>query len=484
MFHLRRSIYWDNNATTSVAPEVVRTMTRVLKSVHGNPSSPHRVAHDAALVLDDSRRTLAQVLKVAPSTIHFTGSATEAANQILESIAHESGRPPRIVTSPIEHPSVLRTLQKLAGEGMEVDTLAVDADGRVVLESLEHALETPTALVCCMMANNETGVIQDIAAVSKIVHERGSRLFVDCVQALGKIPFDLATLGVDYANVSAHKIHGPKGNGLLYARESAPLQPFVHGGHQEEGRRAGTEALHDIAGFAEAARAVPTHLANAHRVDKIRQEFATGLRALRPDATFATPNTNRLPTTLSVRFPGTPNTVLLGWLDLHGIAASAGSACNTGSNEPSHVLTALGLSADASRETLRFSLDVAGDPARLAKESRRILEVLADYFEGRVPSVQMLIPATLEPLLADPRTLVVDARHGYDRRLVASIHGSREIDWPFARHLSSLPRERSLVVVCQVGFDAPLLAWKLHGMGFPHVGFLAGGMLSWKASGR
>lgn len=458
-------------------------MVRILESIHGNPSSPHRIAHDAAEVLEDARMLVGSALGVEPTSIHFTAGATEAANQVLRGAVRLPGSCRRILTSPTEHASVLATLEDLErSEGVQVVRLPVDSRGVLDLRVLEDALSEPADLVCCMLANNETGVVQDVGAVVEVAHRRGARVFCDVVQALGKMPVDLAAMDVDFANISAHKIHGPKGIGALYVKSGCALPALHTGGHQEEGRRAGTEAVHDIAGLAQALRDLPRQLGNCEGVRAVRKEFEEGLFRILPEVEFASGRGTGLCNTVHARFPGIPNSVLLGWLDHQGIAVSAGSACNTSSDRPSHVLTAMGRKETAARESLRFSLDPALSPRLLRRQARIVLGKIDDYLRGKVPDVQLLTPATLSPLLQDPRVLVVDARHSVDRKWIPPLSRAVQISWPFGSHLEELPKDRFVVFVCQVGFDAPILAWKLRKSRKGPVGFLAGGMMAWKCS--
>ena len=357
MLRLRRRAYLDNNATTEVSPLVQKTMREVLKNCYGNPSSRYRIARAAAAILEDAREQVAAAVGAEASEIIFTGSASEANNQILQSFVPEScGGRDTIISTPIEHPAVLKTLEHLAGRGMRVVFCPLDAAGRIVAEELGALVNARTALVCCMLANNETGVIQDLAPVVALARRHGARVFADGVQALGKMPVDLHRLDVDYASFSAHKIHGPKGVGALYAKTGSPLLPLIHGGHQEGGLRAGTEGLHNIAGFGAACREVPKLLTRTEQVGWLRQRLADSIRAMLPATVTNTPLDCAVPNTLSVTLPGFDNGDAIAFLDYHGIAVSAGSACNTQANEPSHVLKAIGLSDQRARASMRFSL--------------------------------------------------------------------------------------------------------------------------------
>jgi cysteine desulfurase len=347
MFRYRREIYLDNNATTSVSPKVIRTITRVLKYNYGNPSSLYKAARDSAIILEQSREVVAQAVGARPAEIIFNGCASEGNNNILQGLSsffYPKKR--KIVATPIEHSSVMSTLEYLGKKGIEIVYCPVDRWGRVVMSKLDELLDDNTFLVCCMLANNEIGTLQDIKTISQMAKKKDILVMSDCVQALGKIKINVKELGVDYATFSGHKVHGPKGVGAIYIREESPFVPLVHGGHQEFGLRAGTESLHNIAGFAEACKAVEKMVGQMERLDGVRQAFVRMLKEIKPDVIVNSPEKDALQNTISITFPGINNAVIMGALDYYGISVSAGSACNTQSDDPSHVLKAIGLSAD------------------------------------------------------------------------------------------------------------------------------------------
>jgi len=479
MFRLRRTVYLDNNATTPVTRAVRRAVGRVLRRCYGNPSSLYRVARSAAAVLEDSRSAVAAAVGAEPREILFTGSATEANNQVLKGLAGQfRGERSRIVSTPVEHASVGSTLGHLAGQGIEVAYCPVDRYGRADLAALARLVDERTFLVSAMLANNELGTVQDVARIAGIARERGALIHSDCVQALGKIPVDVKALGVDYATFSAHKVHGPKGVGALYARSGAPLVPFVHGGHQESGLRAGTEGLHNIAGFAAACAGLPAMLARTPQVLGLTRALAAGLRELKPDLSFHTPEEGGLPNTLSVTLPGVSNALLMGLLDSRGISVSAGSACNTQEDLPSHVLTAIGLSAETARQTLRVSLS---DRTSM-RDVRYALREVRDFVEDRTSPITLVSPAQLdEDLLLSPATYILDVRFWYDRKVLKGLPNSHEAPFfTFHRHIAKVPRDRNVLVVCQMGYNSPMVAYHLRAKGYRNVGFLVAGLVGWR----
>jgi len=479
MFHLQRNVYLDNNATTRVTPHVARAMSAVLKRRFGNPSSLYRIGRDAAAVVEDARQVVATTIHAEPDEIVFTGSATEANNQVL-TVLTDIHYPTRrkIVSTPIEHPSVMATLAHLEGRGVSVEFLPVDRLGRVVLAALDAAIDTNTFLVCCMLANNELGTIQDVVQVTRTAHARGVTVLSDCVQALGKMPIDVRALGIDYATFSAHKLHGPKGVGAVFVRRGAPFRAFLHGGHQEAGMRAGTEGVHNIAGFAAACRALPTVLPRMGETARRTQLLADELRRLKPDIVINSPQQGCLPNTLSVTFPDVTNTVLMAALDLYGVAVSAGSACSAGETKPSHVLKAIGLSDDAAHQTIRFSL--AEDTS--VKDLRYVLRVLRDHLDGKTPAIRALRASQVDHhFLFDDANYILDVRFWHERKLLKGLPNSHEASFvSFKKYVHHVPRNKHVLVVCMGGVDAIPIAYALKSKRCDNVSFLLGGVVGWR----
>lgn len=348
-------VYLDYNATAPVKPAVAAAVGRALEVV-GNPSSVHSFGRAARKLIEDSREAVARLANCRASEVVFTASATEANNLVLAG----AGRARRIV-SAIEHPAVLKTARALDGETV---VLPVDADGVVVLEALEAALKEDgeRTLVSLMLANNETGALQPVAEAARLAHAQGALIHCDAVQAPGRVAWSLATLGVDYLSLSAHKFAGPKGIGALIARDGAPLKATVIGGGQERGRRAGTENLPGIAGMAEAAKAVPDELAARERIRALRDALEMRVIEIEPRVHVFSAKAERLPNTSCLTMPGVQSETQVMALDLAGVAASAGSACSSGKVEPSHVLRATGISDAISGCAIRVSLGWGTSP--------------------------------------------------------------------------------------------------------------------------
>jgi cysteine desulfurase len=372
----------------------------------------------------------------------------------------------------------MNTLAYLETQGVVVEYCPVDGQGRVLLAELEQRVDDETFLVCCMLANNETGIIQDIAAVAKIASQHGARVLTDCTQALGKIPIDVHAWGIDYASFSAHKLYGPKGVGALYVKQGSPFMPLLHGGHQESGMRAGTESLHNIVGFGAACQDVNRLLAHAGQTRVLKRRLIQRLKEIKPDCVINSPEAECLPNTVSITFPNVDNAGLMAILDYQGIAVSAASACSTGEDMPSHVLKAMGISDRAARETIRISLGwktSAGDIRYTAKAIR-------NYIQGRTPLVNMITSAQLnETILFDERTFILDVRPPDDRKRFKGLPNSHEVA-PLAveKYLEQLPRDKQILVVCPGGGLSLMVSYYLKAKGFKNIINLRGGLDGWR----
>ncbi|MBI5569436.1 MAG: IscS subfamily cysteine desulfurase [Desulfomonile tiedjei] len=352
-------IYLDHNATTPIDPEVLEVVSRHTREVYGNASSIHEPGNQARVALEAARRSVAQLLNSTSRRIVFTGGGSEADNLAVKGAAFANrDRGSHIITSSIEHPAILATCRWLEGYGFQVTYLAVDSEGRVNPADLAGAITSDTLLVSIMAANNETGAIQPIRELAEIARSAGALFHTDAVQAVGKISLDVEELGVDLLTLSGHKLHGPKGVGALYVRKGVALDPLVHGGRQENNLRAGTENVPGIAGLGKAAELAAQRLPWMRRVRELRDSLEGGIRSLIPNCKVNGPRKERLPNTLNVTLPGLRGESVVLALDQKGIALSSGSACRAGSPEPSHALTAMGLSDADAHCALRFSLGV------------------------------------------------------------------------------------------------------------------------------
>jgi len=349
------TFYFDNNATTRVLPAVLEAMLPWFSEQYGNASSSHHLGQHAKAALVAARSAVATFLGASPAEVVFTSGATESSQMaILGALAADPARR-RIVTSAVEHSSTLRLLAHLATQGVEVVQVPVKPSGELDLAALADAITDDTALVTLMHANNETGVLFPIAEAAAMAHAKGALFHTDAAQSAGKIALDVRQLGCDLLSFSGHKLHAPKGVGVLFVHKGLALQPLIHG-HQERNRRGGTENQTGIVGLGVACRLAQEYLArHADQVGALRDRLQNGLLARLP---FATVNGNaaRVPNTCSLSFPGLHGEELLHRLDQAGVVASQGSACTASGTEPSHVLLAMGLSRDQALSSVRFSL--------------------------------------------------------------------------------------------------------------------------------
>ncbi|MCX6561714.1 MAG: aminotransferase class V-fold PLP-dependent enzyme [Candidatus Aminicenantes bacterium] len=350
-------VYFDNNATTPLDPAVIDKMTAFMRDQFGNPSSLYPIGRQGKEILNEARDHVARSLGAAKGDIYFTGSGTESDNQALLGVLDACPDRREIVLSTIEHPGIQETAAYCERKGVRVTYVPVDSLGSIDLGALRDAVTPQTALVSVMHANNEIGTIQPIALIAEIAHEKGALMHTDAVQSYGKIDVDVNALGIDLLTVSGHKIYGPKGVGALYVRKGTPLAPFVHGGHQERGLRAGTENTIGIVGFGEAARILPERMrADKPRLTALAIRLRAGLEARVPKLHSNGHPENRVPTTLSYSVLGLEAEAILLGLATKGIYISTGSACSEDSEEVSHVLKAIGLRPEFARSTIRMSL--------------------------------------------------------------------------------------------------------------------------------
>ncbi len=353
-----RRVYLDNNATTSVDPEVLEAMRRYFLEDYGNASSVHWYGQQAKTALEEAREQVARLLNARANDIAFTSGGTEADNNALAGIvAAAKGERKHLVTTSIEHHAVLHTAHALEKRGVEVTYVRVGSDGIVDPQDVERALRPHTVLISVMMANNELGTLQPLEEIGRIAREHDVYFHTDAVQAVGKVPIDVERLGVDLLSLSAHKLHGPKGVGALYVRKGTALEPLLYGGQHERGRRPGTENTPGIVGLGKAAEVAQRHgEEGARRIAALRDRLEEGILAKVPFAYRNGAAAPRLPNTSNVRFDYIEGESFVIAMDLRGVACSTGSACSSGSVSPSHVLTAIGLNGPRARASIRFSL--------------------------------------------------------------------------------------------------------------------------------
>ena len=352
-----KTIYFDNNATTKVAEEVFEEIQPLFCELYGNPSSMHTFGGQIGRRIGRAREQAAALLGCDPSEIVFTGCGTESDNTAINGTLAAAPNKRKVITTRVEHPAVLTVCRELESRGYTVVELGVDSKGRLDLAELERQVDDNTALVTIMYANNETGTVFPVERIAEMVHGKGAVFHTDAVQVVGKIPLNLRDSAIDLLSLSGHKLHAPKGVGILYVRKGTRLSPFMLGGHQEAGRRAGTENVPGIVGLGKACELAAANLEEENsKVRYLRDKLEKALMEKCPDCRLNGDPDNRLPNTCNVSFEYIEGEAILLMLDKYGICASSGSACTSGSLEPSHVLRAMGVPFTAAHGSIRFSL--------------------------------------------------------------------------------------------------------------------------------
>ncbi len=352
-----QTIYFDNNATTKVAEEVLEEMRPLFCDLYGNPSSMHTFGGRIGHRIKKAREQVASLLGCDPSEIIFTSCGTESDNAAIRGALAAVPNKRKVITSRVEHPAVLTVCRDLENAGYTVVEIGVDRQGRLDLDELEAQIDANTALVTIMYANNETGTVFPVGRIARMAAERGTLFHTDAVQAAGKIPLNLSRSHIDLLSLSGHKLHAPKGVGVLYVRKGTRLSPFMLGGHQEAGRRAGTENVPGIVGLGKACELAARNINTENtRVKALRDRLEKGILESCPDCRINGDPENRLPNTTNISFEFIEGEAILLMLDKYGICASSGSACTSGSLEPSHVLRAMGVPFTAAHGSIRFSL--------------------------------------------------------------------------------------------------------------------------------
>lgn len=353
-----RKVYLDNAATTALSPKVLEKMMPYLTDTYGNASSPHSFGQVARIGVEHAREQVARAINADPSEIVFTGCGTESDNTVLFGVAERYAKKgDHIITTNVEHHAILHSCAALEKKGIKVTYLPVDKDGLVTPEQVRDAITDKTILVSVMFANNEVGTIMPIPEIAAVCHEKGVLFHTDAVQAAGHIPIDVKAMGIDMLSISGHKFHGPKGVGVLYERKGIRLPSYIIGGEQEKGRRAGTENVAGIVGLGEALELAVTNMSETSaRMTRMRDRLIEGIESTIPEVKLNGHRTKRLPNNVNFSIKYIEGESILLMLDMAGIAASSGSACTSGSLDPSHVLLALGLTHEVAHGSVRLTL--------------------------------------------------------------------------------------------------------------------------------
>jgi cysteine desulfurase len=475
-----RNVYLDHNATTPVAKEVRRAIARALRKTNGNASSLHTQGRAARGLVDQARRSVAALLGCQPERVIFVSGGTEGNNAVIKGVFSHSGKG-HIVTSKIEHESVLGACQQVQAMGGRVTYLPTGRDGRIRPEEVRAALCPDTILISIMHANNETGVIQPIREISAIAREAGVPLHTDAVQTFGKIRTNVDELGCEFLTLTAHKICGPKGAGAIYWRGGAKWNPLVYGGDQEQKMRAGTEGVPQLAGLGKAAEIAAATMAREFaRLGGLRAQFVEGLRKLKPDARInEAPSNHQLPGSVNATFPGVEGIRLLAGLDCYKVSVSIGSACTADRIEPSHVLLGMGVSEADALSTIRFSMG----RTTTAADIRYVLAVLSKVLKGDPAGLGYIDPQHMTPERINSKdTFLVDLRWPHERMLFPTIPGAREWSWIyFERYFKQIPWDKEVILMCTTGIFSYAAGYRLAKAGHPKVRVVYGGYAAWQS---
>ncbi|MBS4750600.1 cysteine desulfurase [Carnobacteriaceae bacterium zg-ZUI78] len=369
-------IYLDNAATTIPLPDVISAMTDTMMNVYGNPSSTYQVGRQAKKILDESRTSLAISIGATSDELIFTSGGTESNNFALHSLAYRDVTKKHIITSIIEHPSVLNTVEELEKKGFDVTYLPVDKSGVISIQDVKNAIRPDTSFISVMYVNNEVGTVQPIEQIAELLKDKDILLHTDAVQAYGILPIDVKKLGADMLSVSSHKVHGPRGTGFVFVKKGVRVQPLLHGGGQEQGVRSGTENVASIAGFAKAISQL--HLTDKQKhIVQLQETLLSELSKTEIDyeVNGSMEETRKVPTIVNVWFKGIPASKLLIQLDLSGIMVSAGSACSAGSLKPSRILLSMFQDEKRASESLRISFS----EMNTLEEIKTLVETLKKY---------------------------------------------------------------------------------------------------------
>jgi len=477
---LPRKVYLDHNATTPVAEEVVRSMAECLKKIHGNPSSLHTAGRSARGIVENARKSVSKLLGCDHEQVIFTSGGTEANNAVIKGVFNLAGRG-HIVTSRIEHDSILGACKQVKEMGGKITYLPAGSDGRVKVRDVASAIRDDTILISIMHANNETGVIQPVKEIARIAREKKIPFHTDAVQSFGKIPTNVDEIGCEFLSLSAHKINGPKGIGALYWRGRTGWRPLISGGNQEREMRTGTEGVHQIAGLGAAAELAACRMENEiKRLRKLRCQLIDGLQEIYPEVLInEAPEEHQLPGTVNATFPGREGLRILAGLDCYEVAVSIGSACTADRIEPSHVLLGMGISEEYALSTIRISMGTTTGE----KDIKFLLWALMKVLEGDPAGFAYLDPQHLtEDKIRAEETFMIDLRFPYERMLSPSIPGAKL--WShigFERCIKQIPRNKEVILMCSTGIFSLGAGFRLARAGYPRVRVVYGGYSAWRS---
>ena len=450
-----RKVYLDHNATTPIHPDVAKFIARNMRKISGNPSSLHTVGRHAKYLIEEAREKIASALECNSAKVFFTSGGTEGNNTVIKGVFAKHDYKGTLITSAMEHESILGAARQLEERGVKIIRLTD-------VSQVEKVLSDDTRLVSIMHANNETGIINDIENIGRLCKARGILFHADAVQSFGKIPVFPEKIGCDFLTISSHKINGPKGCGALYIRDYRLLGALIYGGDQEHALRAGTENVHSIAGFGEAARLRMENINKDYEyLQAWRQKFLSGLREIYPEVKV-NEAALQLPGTMSLTFPGESNLKLLAALDCYGVEVSNGSACTADRIVPSHVLLGMGYDEQYALSTIRVSVSASNSMADL----RYVLKVFREIRTQKLDNFAYLMPEHLTPE-RQKSAYLIDIRWPFERMQRQSLPQAHEVNvLRFESWSKSIPREREIIIMCTTGVMSGLNGYKLARKGF------------------
>ena len=474
-----RNVYLDHNATTPLSAEVQEAMGRVMRGVAGNAASLHTAGREARGLIDQARGKVARAIGCGPEQVLFTSGGTEANNTVVQGVFAAAGKG-HVITSSIEHESVLGACRKLRRMGGELTLLEAGADGRVRVEDVAAAIRSDTVLISIMHANNETGALQPVAEIGRLARQKGIPLHTDAVQSVGKTRVQVEELGCEFLTLTAHKLQGPKGIGAIYWRGNTRWEPLVAGGDQERGMRPGTEPVHQIVGLGTAVELAQERMHEVQRrLRALRARLLEGIRSVAPDAiVHEAPEPWQLPGTVNVAFPGREGIRILAGLDCHLVSVSIGSACTADRIEPSHVLLGMGIAEQEALSSVRMSMGASTSERDIDYVLKALREVLRDDPAGfGYLDAQHLDEARIR----SPHTFLIDLRTPLERLVQPTIPGAREWSYVgFERRMSQVPRESEAILMCSTGLLSMAMGYRLARAGHPRVRVVHGGYDAWR----
>jgi len=474
-----KGLYFDHNATTPLADEVRKAMETCMANNFGNASSLHTHGRTSRGIIDGARKSVATLLGCDTDQIIFTSGGTEANNTVIKGVFQSAGKG-HIITSLIEHESILGACSQIEKRGASITRLRAGPDGRIDPDDVKKSIRPDTILISIMHANNETGAIQPVEQIGKIARQAKVPFHTDAVQSFGKIPTHVEEIGCEFLTLTAHKINGPKGIGVLYSRGHTPFEPLIFGGDQERSRRAGTEGVHQIVGIGAAAQLAAGRMNREYeRMKKLRRRLTSGIKHICENAIFnEAPSAHQMPGTVNVTFPGKSGIRILAGFDCYEIGVSIGSACTADRIEPSHVLLGMGIGEEPALSSIRISMGTSTSTASIMY----LLWVLKRVLQADPAGFGYLDPQHLtEEVILSTDNFLIDLRLPHERMTSPSIPQAKIWSYVgFERYISQIPSDKKVIIMCGTGILSTGAGYRLANAGHGHVRVVFGGYAAWR----